>query len=1044
MVVRVLTVFAVASSVHAVEEEDSSLLQYKSDVQLGSVRDVGQDDLDCMRSGKCKPVTKATTTEAATTTTTAEFFVKKDTCDRFSCPDSMLALPKEELPEDCGDDACTSELCCMQKDTCGGFSCPNGMLALPDDKLPENCGDKECTPQDCCVKEDTCDGHKCPKDHHLSTGGLCGKLKCSSEDCCEKKTDCDGFTCTTELPFAKPKPPENCGGPECKAGQCCVGEGTCGAVKCGEGFHSTSTEGCGKAVCSEADCCAKNQACDAFVCKEGFTSVSRDTCESKTCTSEECCQENPSCGDFSCPKGFFTASKAVCAEAKCKKDECCEENPSCGDYSCPDDFHRTNSETCSSSECSSKECCAPNQKCGDKDFKCAPGFHALDDAPDVCGQKDCEQEECCGENPTCELHDCPTGFHSSSTAVCKGKECSTGECCKKNPTCADYECPDHHISSSKDTCAGETCTTTECCEKTTTTTTAQFVYCDSYKCPKGFEKNMRRDACDDKKCSSDQCCDKIVPTTTTTTTKKVPPAPPPPPAPCGAFTCPAGQRNMCGRGGHQMLSRFKPVHGRCDSHWGRFRSINDGSHNHWHACDNVRHDTWLVMDLQGEYAISSMSLTQGSHSNYGYRRLEIQRSVNGHNWYHVRTDYNGQCGSGVRKQHSGWREPTRFVKVKFHDMCGGNHYAFRDWSIYGEKYNGCTADKCCQKIPPKPKPSCLMYQCPAGYMRSSTRICQSGTCSTDECCEKGAPVGARMHCRVWGDPHVQTFDGVYAERLGQDLFLPGDFYLVKAPNIQMQGRLTYSAWPKTSTGEIMVQGDALRGKLLNIKWDGTVRWGNQNVHGHHNDEVISISGGRVHFKDDPTVDFTYRAQRAGRSGLLELNIYMNQRSGVGGFCGNMNGNQRDDGQFVNHRASQVPGHENLWGKPMVVAWKPPEKKCEGLLKQKAEKFCILKMGGPKKVDRRSDKFASCIFDHCMGGEKLAIEGLDFLNDAKEDDDDDDKGKGKGKPNILGHIKDKLDNVHGAIKDAKDKHDAVKNDIKGKVKDKVKGLFGHLR
>lgn len=241
-----------------------------------------------------------------------------------------------------------------------------------------------------------------------------------------------------------------------------------------------------------------------------------------------------------------------------------------------------------------------------------------------------------------------------------------------------------------------------------------------------------------------------------------------------------------------------------------------------------------------------------------------------------------------------------------------------------------------------------------------------------------------MHCKVFGDPHVQTFDGVYAERLGQDVFNTGDYYLVKAPNVQMQGRLTLSAWPKSSTGELMLQGDALRGKLLNIKWDGTVQLGNRRISNSFEDDVLSISpsgsGGYVRFKADPTFEFQYAARRAGRSGLLDMNIYMNQRPGVTGFCGNMNGNQRDDGQFVNHRASQVPGRESLWGKPLEVAWTPPAKNCDPIPaaeKQVAETFCKDKMGG-EDADVNSDKFHTCVFDHCMGGADLAAQGLDFL------------------------------------------------------------------
>jgi len=246
-----------------------------------------------------------------------------------------------------------------------------------------------------------------------------------------------------------------------------------------------------------------------------------------------------------------------------------------------------------------------------------------------------------------------------------------------------------------------------------------------------------------------------------------------------------------------------------------------------------------------------------------------------------------------------------------------------------------------------------------------------------------------MQCKVHGDPHVDTFDGVYAERLGQDLFLTGDFYLVNAPNVQIQGRLTYSAWPKSSVAEIMMKGDALAGKLLHIHWNGQIQWGNQRISNSFSDDVISINSGYVRFLKDPSIEFHFVQRRAGQSGLLDLNIYMDQRPGVRGFCGNMNGNQRDDGQFVNHRSSEVPGGQSFWTHPREVEVPPPEKKCEGDLKQEAEYFCHK----TREIhDKRSDKFEVCVFDYCVGGEEMAGAGLDFVN---EDPQDGKGGKGKG-------------------------------------------------
>jgi len=345
-------------------------------------------------------------------------------------------------------------------------------------------------------------------------------------------------------------------------------------------------------------------------------------------------------------------------------------------------------------------------------------------------------------------------------------------------------------------------------------------------------------------------------------------------------------------------------------------------------------------------------------------------------------------------------------------MCGGNHFPIYERKIFGEEYNGCKAADCCVVKPPDPPPSCMFYQCGAGFMRSNTGICKGKrACSQEQCCEE-SKFGPSMHCKAWGDPHIMTFDGVMAERMGQDVFNRGEYYIVNSPNVQIQGRLTYSKWPKSSIGEIMMQGDALAGKLLHITWDGTVRYGNQRITGTFNDENIAITYGshhlfggsadgglKIRFKKDASVDLDvgfrghrWRASVTNRDfgegdGLLDLGINMAQRPGVSGFCGNMNNNQADDGQFVNRDASRV--RKSLWNHPMVVMVPPAAPKCEGKTQQDAKHFCGLRI-----KDVQSDEHATCVFDHCMGGPELAGMGLELL---PVEDETEEKLKGEQLP-----------------------------------------------
>jgi len=258
-------------------------------------------------------------------------------------------------------------------------------------------------------------------------------------------------------------------------------------------------------------------------------------------------------------------------------------------------------------------------------------------------------------------------------------------------------------------------------------------------------------------------------------------------------------------------------------------------------------------------------------------------------------------------------------------------------------------------------------------MTSNTGVCKGGRCSNEQCCEK-SKYGPRKACYSNGDPHVTTFDGVSAERLGRDVFKQGEYYLVNSPQIQIQARLILTnGWRQSAIGEVMVKGAALGGKLLHFMQGGGMRFGNQQVSSGFSDDHIVVSGSAVTFKKDLSVAIA--STWAG--GCHNVHISMNQRPGVNGFCGNMNGNQADDGQFVNNDASRV--RNSLWGHPMVVAVPPPVKKCEGALKQQAIVFCDARI-----EDKRSDKHANCVFDHCVGGADLAGVGLDFLVKVVED------------------------------------------------------------
>lgn len=88
---------------------------------------------------------------------------------------------------------------------------------------------------------------------------------------------------------------------------------------------------------------------------------------------------------------------------------------------------------------------------------------------------------------------------------------------------------------------------------------------------------------------------------------------------------------------------------------------------------------------------------------------------------------------------------------------------------------------------------------------------------------------------VWGDPHVYTFDSEASAEPGNrhhvDLMERGDFWLVKAPRISIQGRTWNNFHAQgSSLRAVIVSGSFIGGRRLRIEaMDGQVRWEDQSI-----------------------------------------------------------------------------------------------------------------------------------------------------------------------------------------------------------------------
>merc|ERR1719264_85672 len=69
-----------------------------------------------------------------------------------------------------------------------------------------------------------------------------------------------------------------------------------------------------------------------------------------------------------------------------------------------------------------------------------------------------------------------------------------------------------------------------------------------------------------------------------------------------------------------------------------------------------------------------------------------------------------------------------------------------------------------------------------------------------------APAPAGGECTIWGDPHIRTFDGMRS-----DYYSSGDYWIVKSPQLWMQGRATTT---KMTNGLAVMKILAIGGPML--------------------------------------------------------------------------------------------------------------------------------------------------------------------------------------------------------------------------------------
>jgi len=193
------------------------------------------------------------------------------------------------------------------------------------------------------------------------------------------------------------------------------------------------------------------------------------------------------------------------------------------------------------------------------------------------------------------------------------------------------------------------------------------------------------------------------------------------------------------------------------------------------------------------------------------------------------------------------------------------------------------------------------------------------------------PIFPLKECVLYGDPHVQTFDGMHAS-----YYTPGEYWIVKSDSVKIQSR--YVALPITNglavTQQIAVGGSFLGGNVLIVtptetKWNGLPILGgfpsnfqNDLVRIEYNQQGTTLQKGRagkalhvVHIHLPLGVEITVNRWLDTAEGMyVNLKVQMNPVPGMDGHCGNYNGIAADDARLqvrARFGIGDVPANELL-------------------------------------------------------------------------------------------------------------------------------------
>jgi hypothetical protein len=247
-------------------------------------------------------------------------------------------------------------------------------------------------------------------------------------------------------------------------------------------------------------------------------------------------------------------------------------------------------------------------------------------------------------------------------------------------------------------------------------------------------------------------------------------------------------------------------------------------------------------------------------------------------------------------------------------------------------------------------------------------------------------------CKIWGDPHLISFDGMH-----QDYYTPGEFWVVKSDEVQVQGR--YMPLPVTNglgcLTEIAVGGTFLQGNVLIVTATDTM-WNGQSVAtefpSEFENDIVSIvynsegdalqegrDGKELHALH-VTLPNSVRMQitkwnEPAEGPYINFQITMPPVEGMDGHCGNFNGDPDDDDKtYIKERVGgsygDVPAEEMILdgGKTEIKEVSTDINNCPQDTLTKAKHIC-------KQIAKSEGRFFpahSCLIDYCFGGGKEMV------------------------------------------------------------------------